>query len=127
MDIFKGVTPTPMLATTDIKRSEKFYSDVLGFKTERSDMGPMFKCKAGRADFIVYESEYAGTNKANTLVWELGKNFDDVMEALHKKGIKFEHYPDLGGMKLDGDVHKQGDDKRAWFKDVDGNLLHIVS
>ena len=29
------------------------------------------------------------------------------------------------GMQRDGDVHRMGDFKAAWFKDPDGNILHI--
>jgi len=29
------------------------------------------------------------------------------------------------GLKRDGDVHIAGDFKAAWFKDPDGNILHI--
>jgi hypothetical protein len=36
----------------------------------------------------------------------------------------FEHY-DMPGGRREGDVHIFGTFKAAWFKDPDGNTLHI--
>jgi len=33
----------------------------------------------------------------------------------------------MPGMKLEGDIHVQGDMKVAWFKDPDGNILNIIN
>jgi len=38
----------------------------------------------------------------------------------------FEHY-EMGDMKHDGDVHINGTNKIAWFKDPDGNILAIAN
>ncbi len=48
------------------------------------------------------------------------------MDNLRSGGVTFEHY-DLPGMTLEGDVHTADDFKAAWFKDPDGNILHINS
>ena len=32
----------------------------------------------------------------------------------------------MPGMTLDGDIHKGGDMRIAWFKDPDGNILNLV-
>jgi hypothetical protein len=31
----------------------------------------------------------------------------------------------MPGGELDGDVHSFGDFKAVWFKDPDGNILHV--
>jgi hypothetical protein len=38
--------------------------------------------------------------------------------------VPFEHY-DMPGGRREGDIHIFGDFKAAWFKDPDGNILHI--
>ncbi len=73
----------------------------------------------------MYRSQYAGTNKATAVTWEVGERLADVVKELKSKGVKFEHY-DMPGMTLDGDIHKGGDMKIAWFKDPDGNILNLV-
>ncbi|UUZ74885.1 hypothetical protein LP414_22300 [Polaromonas sp. P1(28)-13] len=48
------------------------------------------------------------------------------MQTLKAKGVTFEHY-DLPGLVREGDVHVAGTFKGAWFKDPDGNILHILN
>ena len=45
---------------------------------------------------------------------------------LAARGIKFEHYPDMGMDYRDG-VHSAGNFKAVWLKDPDGNILHLIS
>jgi len=48
------------------------------------------------------------------------------VQALRAAGVTFEHY-NLPGAQRDGDIHVFGDFRAAWFKDPDGNVLHINS
>jgi hypothetical protein len=41
-------------------------------------------------------------------------------------GVTFERY-DMQGARHDGAIHVFGDFKAAWFKDPDGNILHVNS
>ena len=50
-----------------------------------------------------------------------------MVRELKAKGVAFEHYDNLPGLTVQGDVHVGGDMKVAWFKDPDGNILSIVS
>ena len=87
-------------------------------------------------------SEFAGTNRANAVVWGVGGDIDSIVAALEAKGADFQHYPDIG--RLEGNVHRAGDGavarqaepagpasattkdaKLVWIKDPDGNLLHL--
>jgi hypothetical protein len=43
---------------------------------------------------------------------------------LQAKGVVFEHYD---SMDRDGDIHRAGDFRMVWFKDPDGNILHLNS
>ena len=56
------------------------------------------------------------------MVWGVGDQFDAIVADLQAKGVTFEHYDTI---ERRGDVHVAGDFKAVWFKDPDGNLLHL--
>jgi catechol 2,3-dioxygenase-like lactoylglutathione lyase family enzyme len=121
----KMVTAT--VAVKDMDAAKKFYGETLGLaKTDTDDpSGTMFK--SGSSMLFVYPSQYAGTNKATAASWGVGDDLGKIVEELKGKGVKFEHYPDLPNVTMDGDVHVMGELKAAWFKDPDGNVLNIVN
>lgn len=85
----------------------------------------MIVFRSGNTTLNVYQSEYAGTNKATAVTWTVD-NVEAVVRALKAKGVTFEHY-DMPGMSREGDVHVGGSIEVAWFKDPDGNILNIAS
>jgi catechol 2,3-dioxygenase-like lactoylglutathione lyase family enzyme len=114
-----------MLAVKDIGAAKDFYGGVLGLEPARGDQGEgMILYNSGAASFLLYESEHAGTNQANALAWSVGEAFDSIVESLRAQGVTFEHY-ELPGLRLEGDVHVAENFKAVWFKDPDGNILHI--
>jgi catechol-2,3-dioxygenase len=112
------------IAVKDIATAKKFYGDTLGLKKESEEMEEVATYRSGNSKIVVYESQFAGTNKATSATWGVGKELDTIVSTLKKKGVPFEHY-DMPGMKLDGDIHRVGNFGAAWFKDPDGNILHI--
>jgi len=115
---------TPMVAVKDLDRARKFYEDTLGLK-EVDDFGEGFMLKSGDTQLSVYRSEFAGTNKATALTFDVD-DIDDEVRALKDKGIFFEHY-DLEGLTAKGDIYEgEGGFKTAWFKDPDGNILSLM-
>jgi catechol 2,3-dioxygenase-like lactoylglutathione lyase family enzyme len=116
---------TPMIAVKDLDRARKFYEDKLGLK-QVDDFGEGFMLKSGDTKLSVYRSEFAGTNKATTLTFDVD-DIDDEVRALKEKGIAFEHYK-LEGLTPKGDIFEgKGGFKTAWFKDPDGNILSLVA
>jgi hypothetical protein len=81
---------------------------------------------SGNSGVFVYPSEFAGSNKATAASW-MDEDVAGTVEALKAKGVSFEHYDNIPGMTLEGDVHSMGNMKSAWFKDPDGNILNIVN
>jgi catechol 2,3-dioxygenase-like lactoylglutathione lyase family enzyme len=112
-----------IVAVSDIDRAKAFYGETLGFEVEQ-DMDDAVTYKSGPTSFTVYKSEFAGTNKANAVVWDGGQEFDQIVAELRERGVTFEEYPDMG-MDIDRGIHSQGEFKAVWFKDPDGNILHI--
>lgn len=118
--------PIAMLAVKDMDDAFCFYEDTLGFQPVDLEGDDLVTYRSGSSVFNVYRSEYAGTNKATAITWDVGDDLAGVVRDLTSKGVRFEHY-ELPGMTRDGDVHRSGDIEVAWFKDPDGNILSIVS
>ena len=119
--MLKDIDSSAILAVTDIARAREFYSDILGLEPRKDD-GSVLSYRTGATTLVIYVSDYAGTNKANAVVWGVGDQFDAIVADLQAKRVVFEHY-DM--MERRGDIHGGGDFKAVWFKDPDGNLLHI--
>ena len=114
------------IAVKDTKVAKKFYEGTLGLKPAPEQEPGVLTYKSGNATVLVYESQYARTNKATAATWVVGADVEGVVRALKAKGVTFEHY-DLPGTTRQGDVHVAGKTKVAWFKDPDGNILAIVN
>ena len=115
-------------ATVPVKsldRARPFYEQTLGLEPLPVEQPGVQAYRAGGSTVLVYESPFAGTNKATTVTWSLGASFDAVVKGLQAKGVAFLHYDDMDGVTLEGDVHVAGDLKVAWFQDPDGNIISI--
>lgn len=112
------------IAVTDIARARKFYEGILGLAPEGTAMPGIQNYRSGGSRLLVYESSFAGTNKATAATWEVA-DVEREVALLKAKGVAFEHY-DMPGVERKGDVHLTGPTKAAWFKDPDGNILAIV-
>ena len=115
---------TPMIAVKDLDRARTFYEDTLGLKIEEEWGGEGVTMKSGDTVINVYRSEFAGTNKATALNFDVDDIEKEVSE-LKEKGIFFEHY-DLPGLEQQGDLYVAEGMKTAWFKDPDGNILSLI-
>ncbi len=114
------------VAVRNLKTAKKFYEGTLGLKPIGKEGEDLIAYRSGGSTLLVYESKFAGTNKATALTWTVGHEVEGIVSALKAKGVSFEHY-DMPGMTRKGDVHVGGGMKVAWFKDPDGNILSIVS
>ena len=65
---------TPMIAVRDLDRARKFYEDKLGLETKDEWGGEGATLKSGDTLINVYRSEFAGTNKATALNFDV----DDI-------------------------------------------------
>ena len=115
---------TPMIAVKDLDRAKSFYQDTLGLEVDEEWGEEGVTLKSGDTLVNVYRSEFAGTNKATALNFDVDDIESEVSE-LKGKGIFFEHY-DLPGLEQHGDIYSAEGMKTAWFKDPDGNILSIL-
>ena len=116
-------TVQPMLPVKDLDVAKKFYEGPLGLKKVDEEPGAAVTYQSGGSTLCVYQSEFAGTNKGTAALWEVN-DVDRTVAELKAKGVTFEHY-DLPGLTREVDIHLADDFKVAWFKDPDGNILHV--
>jgi len=115
---------TPMIAVTDLDRARKFYEDALGLEA-KEEWGEGVTLESGDTLINLYKSEFAGTNKATALNFDVD-DIDKEVSELKDKGVFFEKY-DLPGLEAQGDLYVgEGGFKTAWFKDPDGNILSLM-
>jgi catechol 2,3-dioxygenase-like lactoylglutathione lyase family enzyme len=122
--MLKDKSSSAIVAVSDIARARDFYQKTLGLELQDDSMGEVLVFRTGDTSLVVYRSEFAGGNRANAVVWDVGDEVDAITSALKAKGVAFEHYQ-FDGMKLEGDIHIAGEMKMVWFKDPDGNILHL--
>ncbi len=113
----------PMIAVKDLDRARRFYEETLGLDTNEAMGGEVLEVKSGDTLINVYRSEFAGTNKATALTFDVD-DIESEVRDLKTKGIFFEHY-DMPGMEQRGDLYVGEGVKTAWFKDPDGNILSL--
>ena len=119
----KDVTAT--IAVKDIERARHFYQDVVGLTPLPAAEPGVVPFRTGTSSMLVYQSAFAGTNRATAATWMVDDELDDTIRTLKAKGVTFEHY-DMPGVTRQGDVHLTGKSRAAWFKDPDGNIIALV-
>jgi catechol 2,3-dioxygenase-like lactoylglutathione lyase family enzyme len=120
--MLKDKSSSAIVAVGAIDRARAFYQETLGLEVIDDSMGEVLVFRTGATSLIVYRSDFSGTNKANAVVWGVGDEIEEIVSTLKEKRVVFEHYD---GMELKGDIHVDGAMKMAWFKDPDGNILHL--
>ena len=113
------------IAVKDIEVARKFYEGKVGLTPVPSEEASVLSYKSGSSTVLVYQSQFAGTNKATAATWAVG-DVEREVQVLKDRGVAFERY-DMPGTTHKGDVHIAGSRQVAWFKDPDGNILSIVA
>lgn len=121
--MFENSFAMATLAATDLERSRRFWHDVFGIEPGRSDMGGDVYL-VGNVPVIVYESQFAGTNRATSLTI-LTDDLDRDMAALREKGVTFHDY-DLPGLKTENGIVEMEGERGAWFDDSEGNIIALA-
>jgi len=124
--VFENTPLEPALPAADLERAKRWYSEALGLEPVQEDEYGGVHYTSGGSSFIVYSSDYAGTNKATAAGFTVD-DFDAVVTHLRSKGVVFEEV-DFGefGHTVDGVISSpDGSAKSAWFKDSEGNILNV--
>ena len=124
--MLKDRNSSAIVAVADINRARAFYEDILGLvRVSEAGEDGVLGFQTGDTRLAVYQSEFAVTNQANAVTWEMNGDLVEMVKDLEAKGVVFETYPDIG-MTLNGVIHEAGPVKLVWFRDPDGNILHLI-
>ena len=124
--MLKDRNSSAIVAVSDLEQARTFYEDTLGLtRSPGEEEKGVLGFRTGDTGLIVYQSDYAGTNRANAVVWQMKGDLVETVNDLRAKGVTFERY-DFPGMEWRDGVHEAGPVKLAWFKDPDGNILHLT-
>lgn len=110
----------------DIDRARAFYEDTLGLtRIPGGEESGVLGFRTGDTRLTVYRSDFAGTNQANAVTWDMNGDLVETVNDLEAKGVVFETYPEMD-MTLNGVIHEAGPVRLVWFRDPDGNILHLI-
>ncbi len=123
--MLKNHASSAIMPCTDLTRARAFYGEILGLPLI-ADHGNGFVFATGPTKLNIYLSDYAGTNRANAVVWAVGDEIAAIAAALRVKGVTLEEYPEGFDSVVEG-VHVRGTLSVIWLRDSDGNILHITS
>jgi len=112
-----------MLPVKDLEAAARFYGETLGLERVSAEPGVAVVYRSGGTTLCVYRSQFAGTNQGTAALWEVD-DVEGTAKELRARGVSFEKY-DLPGLTHQGDIHRGGDLRVAWFKDPAGNILSI--
>ena len=110
------------LPARDLARARQFYEKVLGFEPRAvTSAGVIYDALGSR--FLLYPTQFAGTNTATYMAFEVA-DARKMAAELRSRGVRFEEY-DLPGFKTTDGIVDTPDGPGAWFKDTEGNILAL--
>jgi len=115
---------TPMIAVKDLDRARRFYEETLGLEAKKTMVGEVLEVRSGATMINVYRSEFAGTNKATALTFDVD-DIESEVRDLKDKGCSSSQY-DMPGLEKQSDLSVGEGMKTTWFKDPDGNILSLL-
>jgi catechol 2,3-dioxygenase-like lactoylglutathione lyase family enzyme len=122
------LTTSPVTVTmpaVDLARARKFYTETLGLKALEAFDGILWLEAGNGTQIVLYPRE--ATQAEHTAATFNVSNLDEVVDGLIAKGVVFEQY-DFDKIKTDArGVAVDGENKMAWFKDTEGNILGLVA
>ena len=72
------------IAVKDLATAKKFYQQKLGFSPTGTEGGGVVTLRSGNSTIVVYESQFAGTNKATSATWGVGKEWTPSCKTLKR-------------------------------------------
>lgn len=115
----------PSLAVADLAKARAWYADKLGWEPVLEPPGVCIY-KVGESFFTLFSTPFAGTAKNTVMNWSVADVRAEVTR-LRERGVTFEEY-DFGEAKtVDGVMSDPSGAMNAWFKDLDGNIVGVIS
>ena len=117
----------PIIPVSNLEKGIEFYQGTLGLPlTERFEELPQnreARFKVGQTELGIYESVGAGQSRATLMAFDVD-DIEETVADLRARGVTFEEY-DMPNLKTENGIATIGEEKGAWFKDPDGNILAL--
>ena len=115
----------PILLSTDLDASRRFYRDVLGLEVIREDEGDRIVFRCGGGTQLAVTLSTVGTSDSQTqLAWRV-PDIQAALVDLRARGVRIEEYEAPDPVTTDG-VADMGHSWAAWFVDPSRNVLAVV-
>jgi len=124
--MLKHKPSSAIVAVSDLDRARDFYIGKLGLAPGNEDGEDVLTLKTGDTWLVVYESNGVRPGTGNAVAWSAGDDVEAIADDLRAKGVALEEYPELG-MRIERGIHRADGFAAIWFKDPDGNILHVNS
>lgn len=126
--MLSNYTPIATVPTADLGRARAFYEQTLGLAggvQESVGGGVVYTC--GSSGFLLYPSQFAGTNQATAMAFQVDDGgFDAEVARLREAGVSFDTFELEGLVWVDGVAVMEGG-KAVWFRDPDGNIINLMA
>lgn len=124
--MFANAPLVPTLPASDLERAKAWYADKLGLHpVEEEEMAGAWY-ETGGSRFLVYPSQFAGTNKA-TAASMVVDDFAAAVARLRERGVTFQEFEFEDFKTVDGVIELPDGRKGSWVFDSEGNILNIIS
>jgi catechol 2,3-dioxygenase-like lactoylglutathione lyase family enzyme len=124
--MLKHKTSSAIVAVSDLDRARRFYADTLGLEQDGDGGEGVLTFRTGDTWLVVYPSKGLRPGTGNAVVWSGGGDVAAIAADLRGKGVRLEEYPEMG-LRIEDGVHLDEGFAGIWFKDPDGNILHVNS
>jgi catechol 2,3-dioxygenase-like lactoylglutathione lyase family enzyme len=112
------------LPASDYDRARRFWGEQVGFEVESEHPGGTVYKAGGGTHFLVFPSG----GKASGDHTQAGFTVSDIESTvadLKGRGVIFEDY-DMPGLKTENSIATTGEDRAAWFRDSEGNMVGVI-
>jgi len=114
----------PILLSTDMAASKRFYQDTLGLPLlDETDERMVFKC-GGDTRLIVSRSTVGTSDTQTQMVWRV-PDIHAALTDLRARGVRIEDYSEPDPVTTDG-IADMGHSWAAWFIDPSRNVLSVI-
>ena len=115
------------LPASDIERAKEWYKKILQAEPVETTEDGSYWFEIGGTRFLVYASQFAGTNQATAAALAV-EDLEATVAELRDRGAVFEEY-DFGDdfRTVNGILTSPAGTRMAWMKDSEGNILGVAA
>jgi len=120
--MFKNTKSFSGFSVDDIAKAKAFYGQTLGLEVTEENGALRLHIAGGNPIFVYSKPNHMPATF--TILNFPVDNIDQAVDELTKRGVRFEHYPEIG---TDAKGIARGNGPNiAWFTDPAGNILSVL-